>query len=398
MIKDIIRMSFQNLRMNKMRTFLTTLGIIIGIASIIALITIGQGVTSSVIEQLSGLGGNRVTVSITDTKAIPGFTDSNLKEFTALDNVEGISPSLRSYKPVTLVPGETNSLYNYVYTSSASVMGVNNYYFSLFAGGNLKAGRALNDDDVAFSTHVCVLGETVWKNLYGNYNPIGETIRIQNMDFVIVGILDNLVGLETRGNYSVIVPYTVAMTDLQMGLITTFDAIVSDTESMNITVSQMSDLCADIVGSTQGYSVTNQQEVMDIVVTITDLILGMLAGIAAIALLVGGIGIMNMMLVSVSERTTEIGLRKALGAKPSVIMTQFLVEAVIISILGGILGVALGITIAYVASLLIGYKFTFQMTTVLLAVGFSAAVGLIFGILPARKASKLNPIDALRAQ
>lgn len=398
MIKDIIRMSFQNLKMNKIRTFLTTLGIIIGIASIIALITIGQGVTSSVIEQLSGLGGNRVTVSITDTKAIPGFTDSNLKEFTALDNVEGISPSLRSYKPVTLVPGETNSLYNYVYTSSASVMGVNNYYFSLFAGGNMKAGRAINDDDVAFSTHVCVLGETVWKNLYGNYNPIGETIRIQNMDFVIIGILNNLVGLETRGNYSVIVPYTVAMTDLQMGLITTFDAIVSDTESMNITVSQMSDLCADIVGSTQGYSVTNQQEVMDIVVTITDLILGMLAGIAAIALLVGGIGIMNMMLVSVSERTTEIGLRKALGAKPSVIMTQFLVEAVIISILGGILGVALGITIAYVASLLIGYKFTFQMTTVLLAVGFSAAVGLIFGILPARKASKLNPIDALRAQ
>lgn len=398
MIKDIIRMSFQNLKMNKIRTFLTTLGIIIGIASIIALITIGQGVTSSVIEQLSGLGGNRVTVSITDTKAIPGFTDSNLREFTALENVEGISPSLRSYKPVTLVPGETNSLYNYVYTSSASVMGVNNYYFSLFAGGNLKAGRAINDDDVAFSTHVCVLGETVWKNLYGNYDPIGETIRIQNMDFVIVGILDNLVGLETRGNYSVIVPYTVAMTDLQMGLITTFDAIVSDTESMNITVSQMSDLCADIVGSTQGYSVTNQQEVMDIVVTITDLILGMLAGIAAIALLVGGIGIMNMMLVSVSERTTEIGLRKALGAKPSVIMTQFLVEAVIISILGGILGVALGVSIAYVASLLIGYKFTFQMTTVLLAVGFSAAVGLIFGILPARKASKLNPIDALRAQ
>ncbi len=398
MIKDIIRMSFQNLKMNKIRTFLTTLGIIIGIASIIALITIGQGVTSSVIEQLSGLGGNRVTVSITDTKAIPGFTDSNLREFTALENVEGISPSLRSYKPVTLVPGETNSLYNYVYTSSASVMGVNNYYFSLFAGGNLKAGRAINDDDVAFSTHVCVLGETVWKNLYGNYDPIGETIRIQNMDFVIVGILNNLVGLETRGNYSVIVPYTVAMTDLQMGLITTFDAIVSDTESMNITVSQMSDLCADIVGSTQGYSVTNQQEVMDIVVTITDLILGMLAGIAAIALLVGGIGIMNMMLVSVSERTTEIGLRKALGAKPSVIMTQFLVEAVIISILGGILGVALGVSIAYVASLLIGYKFTFRMTTVLLAVGFSAAVGLIFGILPARKASKLNPIDALRAQ
>ena len=137
---------------------------------------------------------------------------------------------------------------------------------------------------------------------------------------------------------------------------------------------------------------------MNIVVTITDLIMGMLAGIAAISLLVGGIGIMNMMLVSVSERTAEIGLRKALGAKPAVIMFQFIVEAVIISLLGGILGVALGITIAYLASLLIGYQFTFQASTVFLAVGFSAAVGLIFGILPARKASKLSPIDALRAQ
>jgi putative ABC transport system permease protein len=137
---------------------------------------------------------------------------------------------------------------------------------------------------------------------------------------------------------------------------------------------------------------------MDIVVTITDLVLGMLAGIAAIALLVGGIGIMNMMLVSVSERTVEIGLRKALGAKPSVIMVQFLVEAVIISMFGGVLGVAFGAAIAYVASILIGYAFAFQATTVLLAVGFSVTVGLIFGILPARKAAKLNPIDALRAQ
>ncbi len=398
MFKDIIKMSFKNLAMNKMRTFLTTLGIVIGITSIIALITIGQGVTSSVIDQLSGLGGNRVTVEITNTNVRKGFTDAEMESFLEITGVDGVSPTVRKNMVYTLVPGETNSNYNVVYNSTTRVMGVNNYYFQLVANDVIKAGRAITDDDIDNATHVVVLGHTLWKRLYGNYNPIGETIKIYNMDFVIVGIMSELVGLDTAGNHSLIVPYTTAMRDLQIGLVKTFDAVVSASEDMDIVVSQIDDRCAEIMGSTSGYSVVNQQEVMDIVVTITDLVLGMLAGIAAIALLVGGIGIMNMMLVSVSERTVEIGLRKALGAKPSVIMVQFLVEAVIISMFGGVLGVAFGAAIAYVASILIGYAFAFQATTVLLAVGFSVTVGLIFGILPARKAAKLNPIDALRAQ
>ena len=398
MFKDIIKMSFKNLAMNKMRTFLTTLGIVIGITSIIALITIGQGVTSSVIDQLSGLGGNRVTVEITNTNVRQGFTDAEMESFLEITGVDGVSPTVRKNMVYTLVPGETNSNYNVVYNSTTRVMGVNNYYFQLVANDVIKAGRAITDDDIDNATHVVVLGHTLWKRLYGNYNPVGETIKIYNMDFVIVGIMSELVGLDTAGNYSLIVPYTTAMRDLQIGLVKTFDAVVSASEDMDIVVSQIDDRCAEIMGSTSGYSVVNQQEVMDIVVTITDLVLGMLAGIAAIALLVGGIGIMNMMLVSVSERTVEIGLRKALGAKPSVIMVQFLVEAVIISMFGGVLGVAFGAAIAYVASILIGYAFAFQATTVLLAVGFSVTVGLIFGILPARKAAKLNPIDALRAQ
>ena len=398
MFKDIIKMSFKNLAMNKMRTFLTTLGIVIGITSIIALITIGQGVTSSVIDQLSGLGGNRVTVEITNTNVRKGFTDAEMESFLEITGVDGVSPTVRKNMVYTLVPGETNSNYNVVYNSTTRVMGVNNYYFQLVANDVIKAGRAITDDDIDNATHVVVLGHTLWKRLYGNYNPIGETIKIYNMDFVIVGIMSELVGLDTAGNHSLIVPYTTAMRDLQIGLVKTFDAVVSASGDMDIVVSQIDDRCAEIMGSTSGYSVVNQQEVMDIVVTITDLVLGMLAGIAAIALLVGGIGIMNMMLVSVSERTVEIGLRKALGAKPSVIMVQFLVEAVIISMFGGVLGVAFGAAIAYVASILIGYAFAFQATTVLLAVGFSVTVGLIFGILPARKAAKLNPIDALRAQ
>lgn len=398
MLKDIIAMSFKNLGMNKMRTFLTTLGIIIGIASIIALITIGQGVTNSILDQLSGLGGNRVTVSLTATNVTPGFTEEDMERFEALDAVAGVSPSLKATKTLTFIPGETHTVYDYEYTTARRVIGIDNYYFDLSASEMLMSGREIYDYDVDNASHVCILGYDLWAEYYSNYNPIGETIKIQNMDFKIIGILNKLVGLETTGNNSVLVPYTVAMRDLQMGLVETFDIVVSDASLINATISQMNDLCADIVGSTTGFVVANQQEVMDIVLTVTDLVMGMLAGIAAISLLVGGIGIMNMMLVSVSERTAEIGLRKALGAKPSVILFQFLVEAVFISILGGALGVALGAVISYLASLLIGYEFTFRLTTVLLAVGFSAAVGLIFGILPARKASKLSPIDALRTQ
>ncbi len=398
MFRDTIRMSFKNLFSNKMRTFLTTLGIIIGIMSIIALITIGQGVTGSVIEQLSGLGGNRISVSLKNTQVKYGFTDAELQRFTEIDGVEGISPTLNQTMTYTLVPGATNSNYNYVYTSATRVMGVNNYYFSVSASDSIKAGRAITDTDVEFATHVCVIGNKLWKQLYGNYDPIGEVVKINSMDFTVIGIMDELVGLETAGNYSFVVPYTTAMVDLKMGLVRNFDAVIAEDADMSLAVSQISDMCADIVGSDKSCSVSNKQEVMDIVLTITDLVLGMLAGIAAIALLVGGIGIMNMMLVSVSERTSEIGLRKALGAKPSVIMFQFLVESVIISLLGGITGVGLGVAIAYIASVLIGYKFTIQATTILLAVGFSVAVGLIFGILPAHKASKLSPIDALRAQ
>ena len=325
MFRDVIKMSFKNLLMNKMRTFLTTLGIIIGITSIIALITIGQGVTSSVIEQLSGLGGNRVTVEITNTTVRKGFTDAEMESFLEIDGVDGVSPTVRKNLVYTLVPGETNSNRNYVYTSTTRVMGVNNYYFELVANDTIKAGRPITDEDIMNATHVCILGHNLWKNLYGNYNPVGETIKIFNMDFVIIGVMNELVGLDTAGNYSIMVPYTTAMRDLQMGLVKTFDAVVSDQSDMSIVVSQLDDRCAEILGSTKGYSVVNQQEVMDIVVTITDLILGMLGGIAAIALLVGGIGIMNMMLVSVTERTMEIGLRKALGAKPSTILVQFLI-------------------------------------------------------------------------
>jgi len=395
-----IRMCFSNLRANAMRTFLTMLGVIIGITSILALLTIGQGVTDSVIDQLSGLGGNRATVTIRDTSVKPGFTDAELERFASLEGVEGVAPQLSSNHMLTLVPELTQSKYDGVYTIARRVMGVNDFYFSTYTkNAGMLYGRSISHDDVTHRTNVCVLGFDLWQRLYGNYSPVGEIIKINNTECTVIGVMNELVGIDVTGNSSIIVPYTTAVQTFAMGLPSSFDVVFSSSGEADAVIERVENLCATLLNNTNGngYSVVNQEEVLDMVLTITDLVLGMLAGIAVIALVVGGIGIMNMMLVTVSERTAEIGLRKALGATPAVIMLQFLIEAVIISLFGGIIGVLLGLGASYVASLLIGYAFSFNPMTAMLALLFSLAVGVIFGLLPARRAAKMNPIEALRA-
>lgn len=396
-----IRMSFSNLRANAMRTFLTMLGVIIGISSIIALLTIGEGVTDSVINQLAGLDGNRATVTIEDRTVKKGFTDEELARFASLEGVDGVSPSLQSYRTLTLFPDLTQSKYDGVYTTSKRVKGVDDFYFSTYnRNAGLVAGRGITDDDVRFRTNVCVLGYDLWQSLYGNYLPIGETMKINNTECAIVGVMNKIVGLDTSGNNAVIVPYTTAVQTFSMGLPHSFDVVFRSASESEAVILRVRELCAELLNSPrgEGYSVVNQAELVDMVMTITDLVLGMLAGIAVIALIVGGIGIMNMMLVTVTERTSEIGLRKALGARPSVILLQFLTEAIIISLVGGIIGVVFGVGISCLAALLIGYEFVYNPVTIGLSLLFSLAVGVVFGILPARRAAKMNPIEALRAQ
>lgn len=396
-----IRMSFANLRANAMRTFLTMLGVIIGITSIIALLAIGQGVTDSVIDQLAGLGGNRATVSIEDNTVKKGFTENELAQFTALDGVEGVAPILSTSRVITLLPDRTNSKFDGPHSSGRRVMGVNDFYFSTYTkNAGMLYGRSITADDVHFRTNVCVLGYELWQKLYGNYSPIGETILVHNTPCTIIGVMNQLVGIDVSGNNAVIVPYTTASQALEMGLPASFDVVISSSRETDEVIESIKNLCARLLGSSgnrQIYEVVNQEEILDMVLTITDLVLGMLAGIAVIALVVGGIGIMNMMLVTVSERTAEIGLRKALGARPGVILLQFLIEAIIISLFGGIIGITLGFGASYVASILIGYTFKFNPLIAMLALIFSLAVGAIFGLLPARRAAKMNPIEALRS-
>ncbi|MBE6580720.1 MAG: FtsX-like permease family protein [Ruminococcaceae bacterium] len=395
-----IRMSFSNLRANAMRTFLTMLGVIIGITSILALLTIGRGVTDSVIDQLSGLGGNRATVTLENTTVKAGFTDEEMARFAALEGVDGIAPQLSSSRAVTLLPDLTQSNYDGPYTTQRRIMGVNDFYFSTYTkNAGLLYGRSISADDVAHRTSVCVLGYDFWQRHYGNYAPIGEVLMINNSPCTVVGVMNKLVGIDVSGNNAVIVPYTTASQTFAMGLPSSFDVVISSGANADEVIERIENLCAQLLNSNDKdtYRVVNQEEVLDMVLTITDLVLGMLAGIAVIALVVGGIGIMNMMLVTVSERTAEIGLRKALGARPAVILLQFLIEAMIISLFGGLIGVLLGLGASYVASLLIGYTFSFNPATAALALLFSLAVGVIFGLLPARRAAKMNPIEALRA-
>ena len=396
-----IRMSLANLRANAMRTFLTMLGVVIGITSILALLTIGQGVTNSVIEQLAGLGGSRATVEIENNTLKKGFTEEELERFAALEGVDGVAPRLVSYRAVTLLPENTNSNYGDPYTVGMPVIGVNDFYFSTYTKNvGMKGGRSISVDDVRYRANVCVLGYELWRELYGNYLPIGETLMVNNTACTIIGVMNQLVGVDISGNSAVVVPYTTAMYTFSMGLPDSFDVEINADYDVSEVIARVRELCATLLNSPKGeaFSIVNQQAILDMVLTITDLVLGMLAGIAVISLVVGGIGIMNMMLVTVSERTSEIGLRKALGARPSVIMLQFLIEATIISLLGGLIGVLLGLGASYLASVLIGYTFTFNPGIALLALLFSLAVGVVFGLLPARRAAKMNPIEALRSK
>lgn len=401
MIREVFNMSLKNLTSNKLRSALSILGILIGIASIIALLTIGQGVSTSVTEQLSGLGGNYITVSITNSSAKKNFTETDISEVAQIAHVDGVSPSLHKYVTATTYSAKSTKSDGYT-INAVYASGTSHYYFESQKEGFVAAGVGVRAFDVADSSTVCVLGSDVAAEMFGNKNPVGETVLLNQCAFTVVGVLSDqgAISWGVSINEQILVPYTTAVNNnaLNMGQVKTLEILVDSTDNVENVYDNVQTLMMTYFNGNSAYfRIVNQQAVMDIVVTISDLILGMLGGIAAISLLVGGIGIMNMMLVSVRERTSEIGLRKALGAKPKYIMLQFMFEAIMISLIGGIVGIGVGIALAYVGTQLIGAAFEIKVWTVLLAAGFSIAVGLLFGIMPARKAAKLNPIDALRS-
>ncbi len=389
LLLESIRMSWENIIHNKLRSFLTMLGIVIGVASIIALITIVQGATNSISDQINSLGVNKIMVSAMGTPLKQGLNDNDINAIAKVNNIDGVSPT---------ISGKTTIVSDGIVMDDVTVQGKNEVYFNKDTS-LLKSGRSINILDINSQNQVAIIGDDVVKTLFYGINPVGEKLMINGTTYTVIGTLAASSGFSMNSNNdAVIIPYTTALRSLGVKNITSLDVYLKDTSTADETVTDIKSVLNPAFNYDEdAYSVFNMGDMIESFQTMMGMMSYLLAGIAAISLVVGGIGIMNMMLVSITERTKEIGLRKALGATPGRIQLQFIIESIFLSLFGGIIGLILGSILAFIAAVLIGIGFSLSAMTIALAVGFSSAVGIVFGYMPARKASRLNPIDALRS-
>ncbi|MBC8014306.1 MAG: ABC transporter permease [Sporomusaceae bacterium] len=401
MFAESVAIALDGLRANKMRAMLTMLGIIIGVGAVIAMVSIGMGVQDKVSSSIAGLGSNLLVVTPGASNAGgsrqaagSGITLNEKDALAIAQEVSGVNlaaPTVqRSYQVVFGNQNWTTS----VQGATPDIMGVRSYV--------IAEGNFFTSQDIETRSRVAVLGKTVADNLFNGGTPIGQTIRINNAPFLVVGVLEAK-GESMGGNQddTVIIPLKTAQERL-MG-ITYVQSINIQATGTDVINQAQADVTALLrarhkLASTtpDDFTVRNMVAIMETADQTTGMITALLGVVASLSLLVGGIGIMNIMLVSVTERTREIGIRKALGARYSNILVQFLIEAVVISVAGGLLGIALGIGASYAVSSIAGWKTVISSIAIIVAFCFSVMIGLFFGIYPARKAALLDPIDALR--
>lgn len=385
-IIKLFKMALLSIISNKVRSFLTMLGIIIGISSVIALVGLGKGTQKSVSDQIEKLGTNLITISITGNRT-KTITDTELKNLTTKPGIKNIAPTLTGS---VNVKGNTES-------TSTSLEGVVPSYTEVRKVG-VSQGRFITQNDIENRTYTAVIGTDTASTLFNNTNVVGNTIYINGMKFTIIGVLESQ-GSSSVGSSDdrVIIPLSTAERLMKDTNVKTFYVEAENKDKIDTAMGYLQlFLNKKYNNDTNSYRIFDQTSLLDTANSTTSQLTTMLSGIAAISLVVGGIGIMNIMLVSVIERTREIGIRKAIGAKRSTILLQFLIEASVISGIGGILGVVFGYLISFIVQHFVNIQVLISSNTVIEAVGFSVAVGIIFGMYPANKASKLNPIDALR--
>lgn len=400
-----VKISLRALRVNKMRSALTMLGIIIGVAAVITMLAVGKGASNKISQQISTVGSNLIIV-------LPGsFTSGGIRlgsgsqqNLTVDDAV-----AIKNECPAVLT---TAPIHN---TSAQIVFGNQNWATAVHGTDenilevrdwSLASGRNFHEQEVRSALKICIIGQTVVDNLFGNDEPLGQTIRIKKVPFTVIGVLAGK-GQSMMGQDQddiIYVPITTAQRNLVgrwfSGSVRSLMVKARSTDELMVAESQIKDLLRQRhrIGPTQedDFTVRNLTQMMQMAEQASNVMSLLLAAIAGVSLLVGGIGIMNIMLVSVTERTREIGIRMAVGAKSWDIRTQFIIEALILSMIGGLVGVIVGIILAELLNYLAGWTILISSFSIIMSFGFSGLVGIFFGFYPAYKASLMNPIDALR--
>ena len=393
-IRQSIKMALQNIKANKMRSFLTMLGIVIGVAAVIALMTIVQMVSESVMGQMSGLGAGTLTVATGASPMKEGLSEKDIKILDEIDGVDGISPTLSF---------TSTSVYNGEVYDKTDIQGKTDLYFK-HNPDIMGGGRSLNAMDMSGEVYVCIVDPQYVKKVLLGKQVIGNKILIGGSEYTIVGVrktdesISSYMSDTSTNDGTVIIPYKNAQSMSGKGYVDRAEVYIEEGYNAADVENALRQGMKNIYnGSEDFFYIINMESLMVMMESVQGMMGTLLGGIASISLVVGGIGIMNMMLTTVTERTKEIGLRKALGAEPYRIQAQFLIESVVLSVCGGIIGIVLGLLIALVAAKLLKTDFSLSMTAILLGFGFSGGVGIVFGWMPAKRASELNPIDALRA-